>query len=465
MEIKKRRGFSLAEVVIAFVLISLLVLIVGGVMTNSYILSTQLDKLPSAYYGAQDQVESELDALKDLVKEKYRLQNEITNTPPADLDPGLVTRLNDVNTQLSAYRSRSVSLFGKSVDLFEFECDYTSPDGTELTLNAGTANAEPLERPVPIIDSVTIHASGGAVSNELYHADGTTVYSTVSYNSKNYSYYFRDLYQWYVCTGDFHTTAYASAHEFEELLYGTVFAQYPNNFTLLPGETADSITVDSSYNGKFLVCVVTPLSIEGKMGQSVVSNYIYISNLPSLSSGSYSMVIEPSLTTYDYDSSGYVSIDQIRSRIPIGSRLISTGSRRARVSLDGAVTDSDMAASATGRGNYSRYIQFDTSSMMSGSGLSGYGRKVAFVVAKSHSGDVDFMYSGWDSYGFATNGFSLGAGGDNDWFLLAAELSDPSDFSIGGQNVDVAELILVNDPSSADVSSVLSYLANKYHIS
>lgn len=292
MRSKNRRGFSLAEVVIAFVLISLLVLIVGGVMTSSYVLSAKIDQLPNTYYAAQDEVEKELDSLKALVKEKFRIQNELTNTPPGEISSELVRRLNDINKKLAVYQSKNVALFGKSVELFEFDYDQRSEKtDLQLKLRAGVANAESLERPVPIIDHVTISSAGGSVSNEVYHAVGSNINASVQYNNKNYDYYFRSLYQWYVCTGDFHTSPYATDRAHEELLYGTVFAQYPDNFTLIPGSTGSSITIDESFAGKFLVCAVTPLSIEGKMGKSVVSNFLYVSALPTLDSGDYVMVI------------------------------------------------------------------------------------------------------------------------------------------------------------------------------
>lgn len=461
-----RNGFSLAEVVIAFVLISLLGVIVAGVVTASYRLSAQLHELPNAYYSAQDQVEKELDALKEMVKEKFRIQNELTNTPPGEIQSALVDRLNEVNASLGAYRSRNATLFGKSVDVFEFTYTQSEGTGTGLVLYAGAANAESLERPVPIIDQVLIKAAGGGVVNELYHAAGTVVNATVQYNSKNYSYHFRDLYQWYVCTGDFHTTAYGTGRGYEEVLYGTVFAQYPHDFTLIPGATGASLTVDASYAGKFLVCVATPLSIEGKMGESCVSNFLYISALPSLSTGTYLMTIEPSLTTFNYDPSGFVSVDQIQSRTPTASRLVSVGGRRAEVSLNGSVTDSIVTSSLTGRGNYSRYLKFEPGCVMRASGLPSRGGVVAFAVARSGGGAVDdFMASGTETAGFATNSYMLGMGGDSGWLLLAADLSEPNNFVIGGQYVDVAELILVGSPSPQDTAAVLSYLAKKYHIS
>lgn len=467
MRYKIRRGFSLAEVVIAFVLISFLALIVGGVMTSSYVLSAKIDQLPNTYYTAQDNVEKELDSLKDLVKEKFRIQNELTNTPPGEISSELVQRLNEVNEKLEGYQSKSVTLFGKNVELFEFDYDEeVDKTGLRLKLHAGVANAESLERPVPIIDNVTVSAAGGSLSNEVYHAVGSSINAAVQYNSKNYDYYFRSLYQWYVCTGDFHTAAYATEREYEELLYGTVFAQYPNNFTLIPGATGASITVDESYSGKFLACVVTPLSIEGKMGKSVVSNFLYVSALPTLSRGNYVMVVEPSITTCDYNPSDFVPIDRIQSRIPTNTSLICTTSGRPTISLNGAVTDSDISLSATGNGNYSRYIHFDSGCMMRGGGLPYYGNTVVYVVARSNgSADVNFMISGGREMGFGDNESSLGAGGDSGWQILSAQLEWSDDFIIGGEDVDVGELILVSNPSSADTSSVIQYLAQKYHIS
>lgn len=459
-----RRGFSLVEVILAFLVLSLLVMMVVGVVTSSYMMSAQLKELPNTYYRAQNEVEQEMDKLKKLVTEKYRIQNELLNVP--EIDPELSTRLSDINSQLSGYESSPVALFGKSVDVFDFKMEYVSPGGRELTLYAGVANTERLERPVPIIDKVTINVNGAPVENDVYNGIGAMVNVSVDYNSKNYGYYYRDLYQWFLCTGDFHTANYPSDDGQGELLYGTVFAQYPNDFTLIPSANGPSITIDSSYAGKFLLCVATPLSIEGKMGSPVISNYLYISGLPALSAGSYKMVLEPSITTYDYDPSNLVRIDQILSRKPAGGRLLSVGTTRPAIDLSGAVTDTSLSASLTGRGNFSRYISFYSGSMMRASDFYSAGTTTLFAVVRNGEGtEVDFIRSGLITAGFATHSFSSGGGGDTGWQILEAALpSNCSEFELGGCKFDAAELIVVSNASGSDRTAIRSYLSGKYHI-
>ncbi len=467
MKMRSRCGFSLLEVIIGFVLISFILVMVGGTLVTGYSMAEKLNQLPNTYYAAQDTVESRLDELDSLITEKYRIENELLNAAPVPAE--LSVRLAEINNELSAYENESVSLFGKNVQLYRFDDQYVSSDGSKLNLKAGLANEVKLERPVPIIEKVTIKASGSDVDADLYNAAGMTITATPDYYSKNYEYYYADLYQWYICTGDFHTSGYPGEHEYEELLYGTVFAQYPVNYTLLPSEKNASITISSSYAGKFLVCAVTPLSINGKMGEPVLSNYVYISGMPELSSGSYKLVIEPSITPLNYEADGKVEISSMNSRQPATGKLTTSTSARPYVALDGATTDSSLGASAGGTGNWSRYIRFDSSTKMTssslGSGYYGSNYSIIAVAKNRDSAPVNFVFAGTNGAGFLTNtGITDAAGSDTGWQLLTAQLSGSNTLTVGGSNVDIAELIVVSNAGAYDISAISAYLAEKYHI-
>jgi type II secretory pathway pseudopilin PulG len=469
VKLHKFKGFTLVEVIIGFVLLSFIIAMVSVVITSMYTLSSKLDELPNAYYGAQDQAERGLDELSSYVKQKYRLQNEINNTAPGDLDPSLYGKLADVNSKLAAYSKESFTLFGKNIDIYKFDVDYTSASNQNLTLHAGVVNAETLDRLVPIIDSVTIKKAGAGVSNELYYGAGERAeVSSVAYNSKNSSYQFKELYQWYICTGNFHTALYADGAHFEdEPQYGnTIYTAYPNHFTLLAGETKSSIQIKSSYYGQMLVCVVTPLSRNGAMGESVVSNYLYISALPRLNSGTYRMLIDASMTTYAYEGGGTVDLPSIQSRIPSGCSLVSSSGIKPMVDLNGAATDTDILNSATGEGTYSRYISFSDSTAMRTNSFSSAGETIVFAVVKNNEfGDVDFISAGGMSAGLTTNSRKTSGSGDTGWQLVEAVLPDScGSFEVGRCHVDVAELIVVSEASSSERNDIWNYLSQKYCI-
>lgn len=470
MKPKKRAGFTLIEVVMSFVLISILVLIVGGVLTSSYLLSSKLQQLPNTYYGAQDKVEVQLDSLKSLVQEKYRIQNDLTNTPPPHVAAQLRARLAEVERELSGKRTRNVTLFGKTVELYEFSENHTTDEGTRVKILAGTPNTENLERPVPIVDKVIINPSGQQVSNEIYNGVGTQLHSRVTYFDKNSTYLNRSMYQWFVSTGSFHTAAFPEGQDPDDRYNGRVQPNYPANFTLIPGATEASITVDESHVGRFLACVVTPLSVGGKMGKSVISNLIYVSSLPQLSQGQYQMVIEPSITTVDYNQTGRTMIDTIASRYPnSGAKLntVSTGTR-PWVDLLGILTGSKPATGLERDGGFSRFISFVSGASLKATGVSASGAGTAVLVARSRDGtEFDFMYSGGQATGFVNKNSMIVADPTRrtSWKIVVTNISSLSDFEIGKNNLDVAELILLSNPSNGDITTVQNYLKAKYNFS
>lgn len=468
MRLRSHKGFTLMEVVIAFVLISFIIAMVGISVTDAYTISAKLKELPNTYYAAQDQTEREMDQLSAYVKEKYRLSNEILNTPPDILDPSLSGRLADINNELAAYSTETVTLFGKDVELYKFTTDYTSSTGQQITMHAGVANAELPERPVPIIDEVEVCKTGSTVTTDLYHSNGATLTAAVNYNSKNYSYHFKELYQWYVCTGNFHTAEFADGSRYVEgePLYSTVYTIYPNYFTLIAGANTDTITIDSSYYGKYLICVVTPLSIEGTMGNSVVSNYVYVSGLPELSGGAYQMVIDASQISVNYNASEEVTLTSVESRFPSGRRLSASGGSAPKLSLIGATTDTDIASAITGEGSYSRFIRFTDATAMQSSGFSTSSNTIVLAVAKNNGRfDEDFLYANGQQGGFGTN-LSLSSGsGDSGWQIVAVSFpSGCSSLEVGKCDVDIAELVVVSSPSGDDLNRVWNYLSEKYRI-
>ena len=480
MKLRIRRGITLMEVIIAFVLLSFIGVMVVTAITSSYTMSAQLNTLTATYYGAQNVAEREWEQLSSAVKTKYRLTDEITNTPGGNLDPTLHDQLNEVNAQLRPYPVERVTLFGKSVELYKFTTNYQSPSNQTLTLHAGVVNAKTLDRPVPIIDEVVIDSLS---TNELFHSAGQSVSVTsVRYNEKNKDQRYREMYQWYISTEGYHTATYTDGHHVEETgqYGGTLYSLYPQNFTPLIGETGSRIQIKEEYYGQMLVCVVTPLGKTGAMGESVVSNYLYLSGLPKLSGGStYLMVIDPSMETYAYDPSGSRrSPSNIPSRLGGGWMGQSSSSKLPTISLRGEATDSDLSQSVNGKGVYSRYISFSGSTSLQTGGYAQLNQPATvFLVAKNRANrDVDFLtpvtVSGGGTWtqpiGFVTNYQCSPSRGNTDtgWQLIQAQLQyDTIGFKLGEATVDVAEMVVVGgDPRREDQEKVWDYLAEKYNI-
>lgn len=472
MKQHKHKGFTLVEVLTGFVMLSFIVVMVTTVMTSGFMLSARIHELPNAYYGAQDKAEKEIDKISALVKKKFRLMSELGPLPInfEEADPDLVTEYFEVQENLGEYTMDTIDLFGKSVEVYKEDVDFASRDNKVfVTLHIGVVNAEKLERQVPIIDTVTIKpTTNGSAAQDFYFSDGLEIGSSVVYDSRNYNQRFKELYQWYIGTGGFHTAEYSNGMDPEhDTRYGKLYTQYPSYYTPLAGETRSTITLKEEYYGQLLVCVVTPLSKNGAMGESVVSNALYISALPTLSEGEYRMLIDVSMHPFTFTDDSEVTIDSMPSRHIYNTKLTS-GNTRPKVNMDGTPTDTNKSTAPAAEGTWTRFISFTGSTYMTSS--HGWDDAQAFVVVRKTDNaglrDVDFIgnvSTGRLTAGFLSNEEHTDGSGDTGWRLLQVDLPS-SRFFIGKAQVEVAELIVVEDPSDSDEEKIWEYLLQKYRI-
>lgn len=471
---KMRQGISFIEVIISFLLISFLVIIVSGLVTSSYAFSTQVKDLPSIYLQAQGEVENKLEQLKDAIKSKFRIENEIKNIPADKVPQNLKDELKTINEKLEELKreqklfSDEVEVFGTKVEVFEFDHQYSNQVGG-TRFYAGAANVEPIDRPVPIIDKVEIKAKNSL--NEVYDPNSDTVIGTVVYNSKNKEYLQKTFYQWYVAVDNFHTTPYKNLTSAElEKLGNKLLAEYPQSFTILPGEKNATLTIKPEYEGKFLILEARPLSSAGKMGRSVTSNLIYVSKLPKLTTGTYTMLIDPSITYYDYvttatsltdESIRKKEISEIQSRKDLSSKLVKINGGNVVINLDGEPTNSHTDQG----GNDSRVIMFEGDGKLKAEGITENSDTKILLVAKDANDAnseqmADLVF--FDSVGASLSAVK-GQSGDTGWKVWKGE-NLSGEITLGKDGAKVAEVILVDKASDDEINKITDYLAEKYHI-
>ncbi len=485
---KQRKGMSLVEVMISFVLISFLILMVSGAVTSSYQTSAKIRKLPGLYYEGQQEVEGELDALDQKLTRKYLLEKELGTL--ADPDPSLIAEIAGLNAEIeSTHEKVNLTLFGKPVVLYQFSRTCTSEDGNSITLHAGTASGVRMERPVPVIDQVTINPLGGSVVTDVFSAAGSVITSSVAYSDTNQSYRYAELYQWYVSVNDAHSVYYSDQTPGPDEQQGTLMPVYPEDFTPITSERGASMTVTDEYRGKFLLLVVTPLSVNGKMGDDVMSNPVYVSSLPA--GINYRAVLDPSLTSVGYDPSGRVYMPVVGSMSASGG-VFTARSGCPYIDLNGSVTSSE-------GDNASRFLHFEPYDVIgSANGLTPLANDKVFAVVRSYDGAPYFFTDGLNGYGTANFEYVLGPslGG---WMILSFNIGvvpeaeeaadDPpaaeppagpgappatpvspapetvgAEYLIGAGQFDIAEFMIVSDPGEYGTAVLLEYLRTKYGI-
>ena len=450
---KKRKGISLVEVMMSFVLVGFLVLLVSGAVTSSFRTSAAMQKLPGLYYKGQQEIEDELDSLEEKVTQKYLYEKELSLS--ASHDASLAAELDAINAELDCDHEKIVyELFGKRVTVYQFSRECETNNVGKVKFYAGTASGVRLERPTPVIESVTINLLGESVSTNVYSASDKTVTTVVDYSETNRDYCYTELYQWYISDGDQHAVYYADGTPGpDEMQHGAVMPVYPGNFTPITSERTSTMTIKDEYRGKFIFCLATPLSINGKMGGSAMSNLIYISDLPD--GLAYRAVIDPSLMTFGYSDSGIVKPSAFDSMSASdGVFTVKTGA--PYVDLRGEPISEESSSA-------SRFISFASADSIKGtSTLTPKTNDKIFAVVRSRSMVAeDFIYVGTRSYGF-NNGTGITEPNESGWVIITMDAaSSSSQYTVGKADVDIAELIIVNAPGSAGSDRITEYLKNK----
>lgn len=453
--LKTRKGSSLVEVLISFVLIGVIILMVGGAVTSAYKTATVLQKYPAVYYKGQEAVENELDYLNKKITRKYLCEKELGTL--VNPDPALAEELNGINEELEEGREKvTVTLFGKNVTVYQFEKDCSIDSVGNVLLYAGTASGVRLERPVPVIDSVTANIVGQVPAGSYYNAVGSTIVTEVNYADTNADYRYSELYQWYVSSGDQRTVWYDDGTPGpNELQHGSLLPVYPGNFTLITSERTSSIVVTEEYKGKFLFCLVTPLSINGKMGDSVMSTPIYIDALPE--GLNYRAVIDPSLMTLTYSADGKAKPANFEST-GAASGYFSRKEGEPYIDLNGTVISEDKDA-------LTRFIHFELrQKLQASSSLRSKTGDVVFAVVRTElTLGQDFLEAG-RKYGFLTNE-SITDPNLGGWRLIRMRISDKDKtYILSNAQYDLAELIIVSNPGDEGEARITEYLTNKYGI-
>ncbi len=453
---KQRKGMSLVEVMMGFVLIGFLILLVGGAVTSSYKTAAAMQKLPGLYFKGQQEIENDLEDLDKDVTRKYLLEKELgmASNPSGELQ----SELDALNEELNAgFEKVTVNIFGKDVVIYQFERSGVIDGVGHFTLHAGTASGVRLERPVPVIETASIQVLGEAAVPEITHADGKTITTEVTYSDVNREYCYTELFQWYVSTGSEHGIYYEDGTPGpEETQHGSIMPVYPVGFTPITSERTASMIVSEAYRGKFIFCLVTPLSMNGKMGESVMSNLIYVSDLPD--GLNYRAVIDPSLMLIPFDDSGIVRVSLLGSTsASSGSFTVSSGA--PYIDLFGEVMSEDGAAS--------RFVHLDPDDKLkSSTALTSRPDDVIFMVVRTEDPDAspDFIKAGTTKYGFSTNSERI----DSEyglWSILVIENeTSGSTYTIGGVQLNIAELIIASNPGSDGRARIIEYLQHKYGI-
>lgn len=242
---KKRnpKGFTLIEIILSLAIFAIISVGFLGVFSSVSINTFNSTKLTENAFLAQQEIEDQIASVKS------DLQSNIEPTGLTSSTKELFSGTN-ARTVVVYHLAQSITT-GQSIETFVSQ---TRPP----TLQTPT-----------ITSPVTIAAFSGT-TEKAYPNIGMPSLSIDLGNElvvDNPGLLIRYLYYWYISNPGYYITSSPPT--------------FPDEYQIITDHTSRSIAeVPSSYAGRFIKLVVTPVGEKGRMGTSVESNALYISTMP-----------------------------------------------------------------------------------------------------------------------------------------------------------------------------------------
>lgn len=244
--IKNKSGMTLLEIIISLAIFAIINVGFYGMFSTVFINMYKTSKITESAFLSQQVIENHI------AEVKQKLKN------------GLVDQVTDDKlsiTLFSGSNERTVSAFHLTENMINGKLVETL-----------VAENRPPQLRVPVITSeVIIKAKNGSTTINYPNIALRDTYDIILEGGTptvdNEGLLIQHLYYWYISKPGFYTLSQPPL--------------FPEDFEILAGYTAkDIVTIPESFGGKFLVLMVTPVGEKGAMGDSVVSNEVFISPLP-----------------------------------------------------------------------------------------------------------------------------------------------------------------------------------------
>jgi prepilin-type N-terminal cleavage/methylation domain-containing protein len=450
---KNKSGFSLVEVLVSIVLIALLATLVAAFLLYWQNVREQSIKITTALNEAQRLMEGKYSDLRKLINNK---SEELESLTP-------ITK----------------TIFGQEIPVYTLSAQ--DAEG-KIMLSGGMADTFKENPEIPVIESVNIVTNNNDAVDAMYFTtstDGVMVKMPIPMVG-SYATLKKYLYRWYVGNESFHVLPLAGEKTGE--ITG-VIALCPQDFTLLGLEDKEFLSDVSRFRGKIVACIAIPGTIEGYMGDSVVSNYIYISDLPEIYAGDYVALYDASLISYidntaddkyHIDSAletGLLLVDSLASELEYSnSKLLLNHTGNVYLNINGSETQERYGDDYSSEKYPTRFLMYTTGVKSSVSARFGPGTTVyAFAVANDteNTGLPYFFRNDSPMLSNVVIDDEYNESNDNGGWQIrysSGLVSGDVTFWLGGIDVNIAELILVANPTDEEVGKIRDYLSEKYCI-
>ena len=247
---KNKSGMTLLEIVVALAIFAIMSVGFYGMFSTVFINMYQTAQLTENAFHSQQLLEKRIADVKDKLKD------------------GLIDEVDDDELSITLFSGANL----RTVNTFHL---------TETMINGRVvetliAEDRPPQLRIPVITSeIIIKAKNGTTEVKYPNIANRDNFDIILEGGTptvdNEGYLIQHLYYWYISKPGIYTLAQPPL--------------FPDDYQILAGYTAkDIVTIPESFGGKFLKLMVTPVGEKGAMGDSVLSNEVFISPLPVYSS-------------------------------------------------------------------------------------------------------------------------------------------------------------------------------------
>ena len=441
---RKRRGFTLVEVIVSLAVLGIIALSFLGAISSHFTYMMSTKKITQNAFKAQEKMEEEIDDAKVRVK-----------APSAVLE-----KMKIFNSDLG----------GIEVKYEEVKISHNNKNYYTLVSNVMPDALESIS-----LESIGIKLMQGTSQvGDDYYGYAKDTFSIVGNFNNNNTYKWDHLLnqvEWYISTDKYNIPLpkkqSASLND-DEAHYYPIF---PRDYEIFSNETVykfgasqNTFPYIEDIAGRHLIYTVTPAAKSGKLGVRKFSKPIYLSgltvtdNLITHLDASYIDVLsdttEAQLSGTNYMLKIWYDISSIIGRsTPNESATPPNTSSRPVVSRS-AVEDAYIG----------QYVKFNSgkSVQIINQGSSG-GQVTIYAVLRNRNSDVSAYITN------GTNTLSIEApvaGNEEQWNIIRSKITlSGTTIKIGDSDTEIAELIIYTAINDDDDTKVLDFLSNKYFTS
>ena len=440
---RKRNGFTLVEVILAIAILGIISLSFLTILSSHLIFLNKTKDISQEVFLTQREMEIAIDYAKEDIREGNLTLKE---------------------------RIIFGDLGGVKVKYFEIEKTLNNKAYYTLVSNVKPEVLEPIE-----IKSIGIKLKQGI--NEVSYGYGTGGFNVFGNFKNDVDYkwdHLLNVVEWYVSTEEY-TTPLPKDPDFslnEDILNNSYYYPlFPRDYILVSNETIYNFGAHErtfplldKYKGRHIIFTVTPGAKSGKIGKQSVSSPVFVSGLPiteNLASHFDAGFIDPS----DADK---VEVNgkknKVRKWLDISSIY---GQSEPVEAAEKIASKPELTKMGTDTGSKWQYVTFDKNNQYLEIKSQNTNNDDIYIFAvvrnTAENSESVFLENGGYKFSIPKEESINGTIG-KEWFIVKESISSENDdFTLGGPNVDIAEVVIYKGGlTSEKIKTIESYFNVKY---